>query len=163
MALDKSILATELETWMNNPADNLSDSADLFADAYDTYTADALDPTGNTLLLVNRAGLVDAFKTITNNDTASSSAIKISNGIVLYWTGATFTPTPPQTASVVTTPMVPASISTALTVVFSDISSSTTVSTKATQISDLLDIATKTVVVTVTLPPPTPPVIGPIT
>jgi len=163
MALDKSILKAELITWLENPADNIDDSADLFADAYDTYGLDAEDPLANPLLLANRQAIADAFKTITINDTASSSAIKISNGIILYWTGAAFDFVPPQVSSLVTTPMIPTSISATLTTIFSDNSKNTTIDTKATQISDLLDTATKTVIATIVHPPPASPTIGPIT
>ncbi|MCP4650353.1 MAG: hypothetical protein GY853_09790 [PVC group bacterium] len=162
MALDKSILKTKLESWMNSPYDVLNDAANAFADAYDLYCQDAIDPASNALLLANKQAVIDAFNTITNNDTASTAAVKIEGGMILYWTGATFDFQSPQLSSVVTVSILPSTISPTLTTIFSDISSSTTVSTKATQISDLFDTVTKTVIVTITLPSPTSPIIGPI-
>jgi hypothetical protein len=155
MALDKSKLKTELESWMNTHYDNLNDAANAFADAYNTYALDAYDISGDTPLSVNKAGIVSAILSLTLNETAATSAIKFQTGLVNYWTGGTFkllTPPAgtiaPEISAIVTASIIPPAISSTLTTIFTDLNKDTTVSTKATQISNLFDTATKAVIVT---------------
>lgn len=181
MALDKSKLTNELTTWLENQGDYLDDetstgiekSADAFANAYETYALDAVDVSGDSPDVVNKSGLASAIKAITVPGTAATAALQYETGIVAFWTGATFkllTPPAgtiaPEVSAIVTTPPVPGPLAIALTAVFSDISGKDH-ATKASEIADALDTATKTVVVTCTgtnaaPPPPTIPVLGPI-
>ena len=171
MALDKSKLKTELENWMSSTYDNITDAANAFADAYEIYALDAIDISGDSPDTLNKAGIVSAFKSLTTSETPATSAIKFEAGLVAYFTGGTFLLTIPpagtilpEISAIVTASIIPPAISATLTTIFTNTSDD--VSTKATQMSDLFDTATKLVTATCTgtlAIGGTLPVLGPIT
>jgi len=169
MALDKAALKTDLEAWMGNPYDDVNDAADAFANAYDSYALDAVDVSGDSPLLTNKPALVSAISTLTTAETPSTAAKKFETGIIAYWAGATFELLYPPTGTIapeisasVTINILPNVISIPLTIIFTDTVGTSAV--KAQLLSDLFDIATKTITVTcvgtIILPPFTLAVAG---
>lgn len=171
MALVKADLQSALESWMNNPVDNLSDGIDGFVNAYDTYALQAIDISGDNPLVVNKATMKSTLLALPPVGTPSSAALIFENAVISYWTGATFaltTPPPgggPEISALVTTPPAVGSIQSGLQTVFSDVDAGTTVASKANDIANTLDTATKAVIDTITYtnlaaPPPTLVVAG---
>lgn len=169
MALDQNKLKDNLFAWLQNVnVANIADSAEDFADAYEDYAFDAQDPSGDSPSILNRAGLVSAIAGLPAIGTAINAAQIFATGIVAYWTGGIFEITPPELASVVITPPVPALISVPLTTVFLDNSvddpedPDVTYDRKADEIATLLHAATITTIVSIALPAPSSPIVGPI-
>jgi hypothetical protein len=173
MSLDKTKLKNNLIEWMNAPSNNIEDTAEAFANAYDGYALDAQDISGDSPLVLNKSAILAAFKTLTTIDTAQTAAIKIENGLVLYWTGGLFNllipplgTIPPEISAIVTAPIIPPAISTGLGTIFLNIDKEYSTEDRASDMADLLDTATKLVIVTcigtLVAPPFSLAVLGPI-
>lgn len=173
MALDKNKLKDSLIDWMNNPTADKVEAAKVFEECFNTYCLDAYDVSGDSPNAMIDGSLSGVVSTLPTSGTPVSAATLIEGGYIKYWTGVTFALTTPPTGTVspelsaiVTVPPVPASISVGLTTIFADLNSD--VGTKAKQISDLFDAVTKTIVTTCVgtnsaPPPPSLPVVGPLT
>jgi len=153
MALNKVTLQTELESWMGSTYTDINDAANAFANAYDTYAQDALDVSNDGPDTLNKQGIIDAFITLTTSETPTSASVTFEDAIIAYWNGGTFellTPPAgtitPEISANVTGNIATSAISTDLKTVFENTSDSA--ATKASQIADILDTATKTVIVT---------------
>jgi hypothetical protein len=157
MALDKTKLKNSLIDWMEGTYDTTADSMTVFIDKYESYSLDATDISGDSPLLYFKTNALNILKTLTNTETPQTASVKFENALIAYWLGATFkllTPPPgtvaPEITAIVTVNIAPGPLATALASIFSDLSPSATKESKATQIADALDTATKTIVVTCT-------------
>lgn len=178
MALNKANLKADILTIMNNHPTDYSTAASQWATAYDTYALGADDTTGDAPLSVDAAGMEAALLSSFNNyltNTANQAANDWYNAMITYWTAGTFNIlswTNPlqatwtsETASSVTSPGTNPGAG-GLFTVFADLSTTKTNDDKATEMSDAIDVFTKTVTVTVLgigpIPPGNPVSLGPV-
>ena len=141
MALVKSKLKSELETWMNNPSDNVNDAINAFVTAYENYAKSAIATSGGSLVSYpGKTNTITSLLTIPSIGTPLSSATLFATALSLFWVEATLTP------STVTTTFVPATLISALLPTFSNIDPNTTVSQYATDLSTAIHTATLTVI-----------------
>ena len=158
MALDKNKLKNNLINWMNGSKNYTTkqEALQVFIDAYKNYCLDAQDISTDFPLTLNDFGALSVLiNGINNNGTPALAAQIFASAVSTFWVGGTFnliTPPPgtilPEISATVTTPPDTSSLQTSLLNIFSDINSNTTIETKAQQLADALDQATKTTVVT---------------
>lgn len=164
MALSKDNLQENLEAWLSDLSyETIHDSMVVFINAYDNYASDAMDISGDSPLLLNKQDALDILDTITTAETAASVALKFENAIIAFWAGATFKiiippagTVAPEVSAIVTTNIVPGTLVSTLTPIFSDLSPKT-YAQKAAELATAFDDATLTIIVTCigTIPPPT--------
>lgn len=107
MALDKSVLKEELLKLLDEGhaefagfPSSASDAAQNWADAYDTYAADAEDVSGDAVASANAAGFKSALVFADGTPTPVASSLEYDAAFVAYWTGATFAVgTPPSSGT----------------------------------------------------------------
>jgi hypothetical protein len=155
MALDSDKLKDNLESWLQGSYSTVAESADAFADAYYDYAKTANDVSLDIPLLTYKTNLANILKTLTLTETPNSAAIKYENAIIAFWAGATFTllipPTgtiSPEISAIVTTNIVPGTISNPLTTIFSTLKNTDTYESKAIELASIFHSATLTIVVT---------------
>jgi hypothetical protein len=159
MPLIKENLAAELETTfllMSTPAI----SANKMAMAYDNYCKSGLAggiPPVFTSLEVKKLEAT-LFSAIASPNAGSPAVIAAawSSGIQAYWMTPPVLFTAPPVVGAVTVVTGIAAVASGLTGIFSN--KNNTPSLAANGIADILDVVTKTVLVTFTAPTPTPPI-----
>lgn len=141
MALNKATLKNELETWMNNPKDNVNDAVNTFVTAYENYAKSAIATSGGSLISYSgKTDTITSLLTIPTVGTPLSGATLFATALSLFWIGAILTP------STVTATFNPTTLTAALLPIFSNINSNTPVSQYATNLSDAIHMSTITVV-----------------
>lgn len=175
MALDKSILKSgilDLSGGPNYPQDT-TEAAQRWASMYSTYAATAVAPAGPTAtpvpasLEAAEALLAGNLKVAFEFGNAASAAQAMALAFDAFWMAppVAFLPAPPALLGAVTASTgapVLQTLLASLTPYEPDGTTPVSVDGVATKVSDALDTFTKLVIVTSPLPPPAPPIIGPI-
>lgn len=160
MPLVKSSLASALADVFANYPSSKSDAGQKWAQAYVSYAAAALSPTGGTGVnaMAGLSSLASAFTGALQQEDPQGTASAMATGVQSFWQAISWV------GSATGTTIVPGNfaLTSALASVFSDLGQSSA-SDKADKVADAFDGGAKTVMVLDIIPGPPPvPTPGPI-
>jgi hypothetical protein len=160
MPLVKSSLSSALANVFANRPSSKSDAGQQWAQAYVSYAAAAMSPTGGTGVnaMAGLSSLASAFTSALQQEDPNGTASTMATGVQTFWQSITWV----GSATGVTVSPGNASLTSALAGVFSDTGESSA-SDKANAVADAFDAGAKLVMVLDTIPGTPPvPVTGPI-
>jgi len=159
MPLVKSSLASSLADVFANYPSSKSEAGQKWAQAYVSYAAAAMSPTGGTGVnaMAGLSSLASAFTGALQQEDPNGTASAMATGVQTFWQSISWV----GAATGVTTVPGDFALTSALAAVFSDLGDSSA-SAKADSVADAFDGGAKTVMVLDTIPGPTAPVLGPI-
>jgi hypothetical protein len=160
MPLLKSTLAQALEALFQARPAATAQAASQWASAYVSYASTALSTAGSlpVTAAANQPTLVSAFAAALSSQTAAGAGALMAQGVVAFWTAMVWAG--PTTVGTTIFPGNPA-LAGALSDIFDDTSDKSE-GDKARSLADAFDAGAKLVIVNDVLPPPAPPVVGPI-
>ena len=160
MPLVKSSLSSALANVFANHPSSKSDAGQQWAQAYVSYAAAAMSPTGGTGVnaMAGLSSLASAFTSALQQEDPNGTASTMSTGVQTFWQSISWVG-----AAAVGVTTVPGNfgLTSALASVFSDLGESSA-SDKANQVADAFDSGAKTVMVQDTLTSTGVPTLGPI-
>lgn len=160
MPLQKTSLAQQLESLFGAKPASSAEAASKWASAYVSYAAAALSSAGSlpVTAMANQSMLVGAFTAAFSSLTSAGAAAAMASGVTMFWTSMVWAG--PTTVGTTIFPGHPA-LAGALAAIFADTSGQSDAD-KARALADAFDAGAKMILVNDVLPPPAPPVVGPV-
>jgi hypothetical protein len=159
MPLVKSSLSSALADIFANYPSSKSEAGQKWAQAYVSYAAAAMSPTGGTGVnaMAGLSSLTSAFTGALQQEDPNGTASAMATGVQAFWQSISWV----GAATGSTTVPGNFALTSALAAVFSDLGESSA-SDKADKVADAFDGGAKTVMVLDVIPATPPPVLGPI-
>lgn len=89
MPLNVGKLANGLQKWMDSPQEDIKESAQLFADAYEDYAKGAIATSGGSIASYDKAGML---KVLTGITPPGGGSDLMGESIKVFWDGASVPP-----------------------------------------------------------------------